>query len=339
MEKDIPKSMIYNQVRDFPEQIEDALNAEKVDLPESSEICICGMGNSALAGDVLSDYINESSGIPISVIRGIELPGWVGKNTTVIAISYSGDTREVLIVYDEACRRGSKTICISAGGELTSKCRSNGGILFEVPSGLQSRGAFGYLLGYLAVILEQMGISDSATELRRLLPELKKQRDKLTGPKNTLVEDIAETLLGKIPVIYSLTNMRSSAIRWKTQINENSKFLSFCGSIPEFNHNEIVGWTAEGNNNAAIFMPVILCDDDASEMVKCMTNTSISTLEDSLNIVSYHVSGSNNLEKNLKCVILGDLVSLKLADLRNTDPCIDRPVKDVNSLIIIDDKE
>ncbi|MDR2846608.1 MAG: hypothetical protein LBV63_04935, partial [Candidatus Methanoplasma sp.] len=151
-------------------------------------------------------------------------------------------------------------------------------------------------------------------------------------PDNTEVEDITAMLLNKIPVIYSLANMRSSAIRWKTQINENSKFISFCGSLPEFNHNEIVGWTVDKQNT--MFMPVILYDDDASDVIKCMTDTSIDILQDKeLKLVSYHVSGSNNLEKNLKCIMLGDLVSLQLAHLRSTDPGTDKPVREVNRLV------
>lgn len=336
MENDISSTITYKQVIYSPEQIEEALETAMPKLPKLRKVCVCGMGASALAGDVISDYIDGSVSSPIFVVRGIELPGWVDVDTAVIVISYSGNTKEAVMAYQEAMRRGSNVICISAGGEITKKCREDGNILIEVRDGLQSRGAFGYLLGFLASVLEDMGICNAATELRNILPELKKQRERLTSPDNTLVEDIAGMLLGKIPVIYSLANMRASAIRWKTQINENSKFISFCGSLPEFNHNEIIGWTDDDNNN--IFMPVILYDDDASEIIKCMTDTSIGILEDSnLNLVSYHVSGSNSLEKNLKCIILGDFVSLNLAQLRSTDPCADRPVRDVNSLIIVDD--
>jgi glucose/mannose-6-phosphate isomerase len=132
--------------------------------------------------------------------------------------------------------------------------------------------------------------------------------------------------------------MRSSAIRWKTQINENSKFISFCGSLPEFNHNEIVGWTNDVKNK--MFMPVILYDDNASGIIRYMTDASIGILEDKdLKIVSYHVTGSCNLEKNLKCIILGDFVSLQLAHLRNTDPAAAGPVEEVNSLVNMDEGE
>ncbi|MDR1691187.1 MAG: SIS domain-containing protein [Candidatus Methanoplasma sp.] len=329
---------MYKQVNSLPEQIEEALNAVLPALHPSNNVCIFGMGASALAGEVVSDYADGSDQNPIGVVRGIELPGWVDRETTVIFVSYSGNTKEVLIAYDEANYRGCRIICITTGGELMQKCISNKNILVRLPRGLQSRSAFGYLLGYLSSVLEKMEVCDAATALRDVLPTLKKHRDSLLSGKNTLVDDIAKMLMHKIPVIYSLANMRSSAIRWKTQINENSKFISFCGSLPEFNHNEIVGWTDDAKNK--MFMPVILYDDNASNIIKCMTDTSIGILEDKkLDIVSYHVSGASNLEKNLKCIILGDFVSIRLAHLRETDPVADIPVKEVNELVVVDESE
>lgn len=331
--KDKGSRTIYDQVGDFPEQIAHALECEIGEIPSSDKICICGMGASALAGDVLSDYVNICSDTPIFVMRGIELPGWVDSETIVVAISYSGTTKEVLAAYDAARARGSRIICVTSGGDLADRCRADRNMLIGVPTGLQSRGALGYMIGYLASILENIGICSSATELRSLLPKLKVEGTRLKESNSSMVNDIARRLFGKIPVIYSLANMRSAAIRWKTQINENSKFISFCGSLPEFNHNEIIGWTDDDANS--IFMPLILYDDDATELVAHMTDVSIELLtENDLNLIVCNVSGSSNLEKNLKCIMLGDFVSLRLAYLRNTDPGSDLPVSEGKVLII-----
>jgi glucose/mannose-6-phosphate isomerase len=337
LRKEISKSVIFKQINGIPEQIEVALASPIGKIRKSKRVCICGMGASALAGDVISDYVDESSDTSVYVVRGIELPGWVDNITTVIAMSYSGNTKEVLLAYEDARSRGSNIICITSGGELKRRCGINKNTLVEVPSGLVSRGAFGFLLGYLAVVLSDMGICKAAEDLDTLIPKLKKHRDDLIRPENKQVEDIASMLLNRIPVIYGLANMRSSAIRWKTQINENSKSISFYGSLPEFNHNEIVGWTVDKKNT--MFMPVILYDDDASDVIRQMIDTSIDILQDEeLKLVAYHVSGSNNLEKNLKCIMLGDFVSLQLAYLCSTDPGTDTAVTNVNSFVIIEDR-
>jgi len=327
---------MYEQVVSLPEQIGEALDTKMEIPPATGKICICGMGASALAGDVISDYIDGSSKYPVYVVRGIGLPGWVGKNATVIILSYSGDTKETLTTYEEARSRGSNIICITSGGSLAQRCRSHKNIVVKVPKGYQSRGAFGYLMGYLALVLERMKVCSVASDFRKLIPELKRHRDKLVDNENTIVRDISGMLIHRVPVIYSLANMRSSAIRWKTQINENSKCISFCGAFPEFNHNEIMGWTA--NNENSIFMPVVLYDEDASKTMKHMTDTSIDILQDKqLKLVSYHVNGSSSLEKNLKCIILGDLVSLQLAKPGQANFDAERSRMNTESLVIIDD--
>ena len=325
---------MFEQANGLPEQIGEALGAKLPPLPASKRVCICGMGASALAGEVVSDFSDDTGGLPITVVRGIELPRWVDRDTAAIFVSYSGDTKEVLIAYDEARRRGCRIICLTAGGNLKQKCVQHKNALVKVPTGLQSRGAFGYLLGYLSKILEEMKVCKAATALGEMLPELKRHRDDLISENNDLVEKIAEALLDKIPVIYSLENMRASAIRWKTQINENSKIISFCGFFPEFNHNEIMGWMHDDKND--VFIPVILYDDNAAKEIKEMANTSVGMLDDKkLKTISYRVTGTSNLEKNLKCIMLGDFVSLRLARLRNTDPAADTPVEDVDSMIVL----
>jgi len=329
-------SIVYGPVIELPEQIEEALNIKVTELPATKKICVCGMGASALAGEVFSDYIDGSSDIPLSVIRGIELPGWVSKGTTVIALSYSGNVEETIIAYEEARSRGCDIICITSGGELGRRCASHNTPVIELPPGLLSRDAFGYLLGSLAVILETMNVSDAAENLRGLIPELKRYRDARISDDDRVVKEISMMLMHKIPVIFSLANMRSSAIRWKTQINENSKFLSFCGSLPEFNHNEIVGWTGDVKNN--IFMPVILYDDNASNVVRWMIDASSDVLKDrKIRTVTYHIGGSNNLEKNLKCIILGDIVSVYLANLIGSDHVAKDRTGAPDSLVINDD--
>ena len=50
-------------------------------------------------------------------------------------------------------------------------------------------------------------------------------------------------LVNKIPVIYSLGSSEGVAVRFRQQINENSKLLCWHHTLPEMNHNELVGWT------------------------------------------------------------------------------------------------
>ena len=53
---------------------------------------------------------------------------------------------------------------------------------------------------------------------------------------------ITEKLYKKIPVIYAESSYEGVAVRFRQQINENSKMLCWHHVVPEMNHNELVGW-------------------------------------------------------------------------------------------------
>ena len=327
---------LYQQFVSLPDQLEKALAAPRPALANYGKACLVGMGNAALAGDVLADYMNSAGGHFLKVIRGNELPAWVDGRTLLLAVSYSGDTAEVLRAYTEARKRGCKTVCITSGGKLAKECEAHGDILLQCPEGFISRGAFGYMVGFTAVALEAAGGCAAATELQQLLPRLRTSRERLLGPDVERIDQICSMLKDNVPVIYSFANMTSAAMRWKIQLNENARLLSFCGSLPEFNHNEIVGW-ASGEAVSKRFLPVILYDDDASDLVRTMIDTSMDVLkQNSIKVVSYHVKGQNILEKILRCVLLGDLVSIEL-NRRGGDQSTTSPTEGTGRLIITDE--
>ncbi|MCL2711905.1 MAG: bifunctional phosphoglucose/phosphomannose isomerase [Methanomassiliicoccaceae archaeon] len=306
---------MFSDHADMPEQIEAALTSEMISVPKKPKVCICGVGASAMAGEIMSDFADAYSDVPISVVKGVELPKWVDTDTGVIAISYAGNTSETLTLYDQAVARGCDIVCITSGGALAERAIENGHPLIRMPSGLLPRAALGYMLGYTASLFEEMGVCESRTELGSLLPSLKEFRDSIVNHGgNNEAMDIAKILCGKIPVIYSLVSLRSAAIRWKMQINENSRMIAFHGTIPEFNHNEIVGWMEDQASDE--FIPIILCDDDSVDVLKYMTETLSGTLQSTgIRPYEFKAKGSNDLEKNLVAILLGDIVSIYLARL------------------------
>ena len=315
-----PDERRYNDPAGMPEQIEEALNTPLMNIRKRPKVCICGMGASAMAGEIMSDFADGYSDVPISVVRGAELPKWVDEQTAVITISYSGNTPETLRLYDQAASRGCDIICITSGGELMQRAAANGDPLIPMPKGIIPRNGLGYMLGFTASVFEEMGICTARTELLSLIPSLKAFRDNIVNDKegNQAIK-IAKAIMGKIPVIYSMVNLRAAAIRWKMQISENSRTIAFCGTIPEFSHNEIVGWMEDYASDE--FMPIILEDDDPIEVLKCMTETLAGVLESNgIKLYEFKVKGSNDLEKNLIAIILGDFVSYYLASMKGVYP-------------------
>jgi len=283
-------------------------------------VCICGMGGSAMSGDIIADAVFTDWDIPIQVIRSTSIPNWVDRNTLVIASSYSGNTKESLMMYDQAKAKGCKIIVITAGGELRDKCLKDSNKLIEVPTNMQPRSAIGYMVGYLVNIVETAGGPKVRTELAKMIPSLRKYRESIwMRNPDSIAKQIAERTHGTVPAIYVAGSISSVAIRWKNQINENSKMMAFSGEIEEMNHNEIVGWSECVQRSKC--KPLFLCDDGMSDATGSMMNESIRILKESgTDPEVVQITGRTVLERSLKAIMLGDYVSLFLASMNGVDP-------------------
>ena len=327
--KDFDPSNMAEVMLSFPDQLRHALSQEMSPQADFRQVCICGMGGSAIGGDIIADYCYSHSEKPVFVVRGVHLPRWACRDTLVLVTSYSGNTRETLELFQKALASGCQIIGVSSGGQLEESCRENGLYHVKVPGGLQPRCALGYMLGYLSRILECLGMPHCRQEVERCIPLLHELREEL-GPQNpdSPVRLLAQRTQHHIPVFYSYTYMASSALRWKNQVNENSKKIAFSGTMPEFNHNEVVGWV-EGVKGSQC-LPIFLYDPDAPPLLKDMMDASLEALQDNgvaLEVVS--IKGDTVMEKNLRSVMHGDFYSLYSAFLTNTDPM---PVRSIVSL-------
>ena len=89
-------------------------------------------------------------------------------------------------------------------------------------------------------------------------------RKKLNSVKSHLIKyqktiiDLASLCVDKInnkmPFIYTFSDFEGVALRFKQQLNENSKTHATYNLIPEMNHNEIVAWNQKNLCIAPIFI-------------------------------------------------------------------------------------
>jgi glucose/mannose-6-phosphate isomerase len=315
------RSEMLESIVSMPKQIEEALK-NKLSLEGKVEsVCVCGMGGSAIGGEILADYASRSASIPINVVRGIELPRFVGQKTLVIAVSYSGDTWETLALFEKARQSGAQVVSVTSGGELARRSRSEKLPLISVPSGQQPRSALGYLLGASAVAIDAAGVAPAVRDLKvcvRALNDFKEDILPSVPVRNNLAKKIANQLHQRVPVIYAPRNIRSVALRWQTQINENAKMMAFCGEYPEMNHNQVVGWAEDGSDHD--LLPVFLLDSSEDDLGKKTAITMQLIKEKKIEPVSVKLTGRTILETSLKGIMLGDFVSYYLASLKNIDP-------------------
>jgi len=313
-------------VLDFPKQFDEAMNRAFVfDLPmmRFGSVLIVGMGGSAVGGDILKALLKRRSSLFVEVLRGYELPAWVGEDTLIIGISYSGDTEETLHSCEEGLKRSSKALLLSSGGKLEEMALSKGIPHFKLPSGFQPRAALAYLSVPLLVFMERFGIASFQRELEETLSILGEMVEELSpevpSPSNP-AKDLALWLYGSVPVIYGDEGIGGvAAYRWKTQINENSKQPAYACLFPELDHNEIVGWTTD--RFKGVFKVIALrhsSENRRTSLRYSVTRDLISDKVGGWREVEGRGKGETSLLYSL--IYFGDFVSLYLAYLNGVDP-------------------
>ena len=226
-------SNMLKVLEDFPQQCRTALELPKGMSVSGKvdKIVVCGMGGSAVGGDLLKAYMHDSK-TPVFVVRDYNVPNFVDENSLVFAVSYSGSTEETLAAYEDALRKKAKIVAVTSGGQLGSMAKK----AIKIPAGLQPRAALGYLFFPILGVLNNSGIVDvKGKEIEEMLDILSK-----TDDFKTVGERIAKKIGLRTPLIYASELLGAVAYRWKTQFNENSKSPAFHHVFAELNHNEIV---------------------------------------------------------------------------------------------------
>ena len=206
---------------------------------DTAHIIICGMGGSAIGGDLLADYLAPTCQIPIVVVRGYEVPEFVGQRSLVIAASYSGNTEETLAAAAQAQRAGATVFAITSGGQLARSVKAP----CLVPGGLAPRAALGYLMLPALAALGRWELADPSPreveEAAGVLEAVATERGPEVPEIRNPAKQLAEALAGLVPAVYAASpGLRAVARRWKCQFNENSKTLATWDVFPELNHNE-----------------------------------------------------------------------------------------------------
>ncbi|MHA1268751.1 MAG: bifunctional phosphoglucose/phosphomannose isomerase [Candidatus Helarchaeota archaeon] len=335
----IDKLNISKDIYKLPESIVQTRNSCKtVDYPSIKQIIeshenqkfpnmcvVCGMGGSAISGDILHDYLEMRVKFPIITIRNYNLPSYVNKDSLVFIISYSGNTEETLSALKDALDRGALIIGISSGGKLKEFCKKLQIPFIPVPASLAPRAALGYLFTSILITLQELGLIEPIDdEMSEMIEVLKLLRDEIsirTPLENNIAKQIALKCVNNIPVIYINNSYLSVAERFKTQINENSKIPCKIDIFPELNHNEIVGWECPIEISKK-FICLLLRTNDENESIKTRIELTKSVIlkEKLVDVIEIFARGESKLSQIFSLILIGDYISLYLAILNKKDP-------------------
>ena len=286
-------------------------------------ILIVGMGGSGVAGDVLKLILNQHTNIDVEVRKTYNLTkNQIAARPFCLFISYSGNTEETISVAKDAINENLEWAAISSGGELLDLATKHNKMFVKVPDGLQPRAAFGLMTKAVVNFLPNQKTKkifiNACEEAGNYLNNL---TEDASNEVFEISKNIANQIGTKTAVIYAGSDLTYLvAQRWKTQINENSKSKAYVGFMPEVHHNEILSWEADQEGSKNNFILVLIRGDDYKkidnrfEFTKELIGSKVDTID------VRNISSDNLIIDLFHLVLIGDLVSVNIADQLKIDP-------------------
>lgn len=329
---------MLGHINAFPEQLLTAWDhgmGQKLPQGNFRQVLICGMGGSAIGGDLLAGLIAAQGTLPVSVLRGYELPAWAkGDDTLVIGSSFSGNTEETVAAIEDAIARGLPVLGITTGGKLAQMVTRN---LWQFDHVSPPRAALGWSLGLLLALAHGMGWlpQSSGADLKTGVEGLKRHRD-VYGVDNPSATNPAKRQGGqfveRFPIIYGAGVFEVVARRWKGQFNENANHCAMFESMPEANHNGVVGV-----GFPPFLMPktvtMFLRSDKFDHPRVKLRHELTATLMMQYGIAAdyFHAEGDSLLAQMLHAIQFGDYVSYYTALAQDANPTTIEPIDELKA--------
>ena len=289
-----------------------------------SDLIIVGMGGSGVAGDVLKLILNETTQINVEVRKAYGIPKVIAdRRPKCLFISYSGNTEETVEAVNDAIKYKLDWSVISSGGQLLELAIEHKRPFVKVPPGLQPRAAFGLMT---KAVMHYVSSDIDGKYLEMCNQAGKYLNDALANQsENELLSQalqISKEISSKTSVIYGGTPLTYLvAQRWKTQINENAKSKAFVGYMPEVHHNEILSWEANKEGSKNNYQLLFLRSPKESTQVSKRFELTKEIIGDKVDISEIKNISSENIISNLfHLTLIGDLVSVYMADNLEIDP-------------------
>src|SRR5439155_2073504 len=164
--------------------------------------------------------------LPVIVVKDFHLPRCVNKQTLVMIVSYSGETKEVLSLLAEAVERKCSIVAVSSGGVLETRSKELGVPHNMVERLVVPRASVPGMLFVPLRILSELGLvkgfekeaEESIIAMEKTLAEVSPGVKFQRNP----AKKAAISLYRFRPVVYSSSLHASAAYHFKDSMNENA---------------------------------------------------------------------------------------------------------------------
>ena len=291
------------------------------DLPA---VAVLGMGGSAACADLARAIFADRLRAPVVSVRDYALPGWVGRETLVVAVSHSGATEETISALGTALERRCPVVVITTGGPIGDVAARVDLPRLIYPDETPPRASVGYTLGLFSGLLERCGLIELSGDQISAAVDAAEAVARACGPdtptESNMAKQLAWSLLDRLPVIEGSGALAAAARRWKTQINENSNSAAMAEELPEATHNAVVGY--DQPDVLRDHQYVIFLRSAADHPRNARRATLSEELLDAVGIShqSVTIEGEGALAQAATAIALGDYVSAYLGLLYGIDP-------------------
>jgi len=313
----------FKVLQETHKQVSDAWN-NKFDVSslknhKYSSIVFCGLGGSAISGDLLCDYLSGEFKIPFTVVRGYNLPSFVNEETLVIISSYSGNTEETISCLEQALKKKSKIVAITSGGKIDEIAATNKLPVVNLQSGFQPRYSLGQSYFSLLKLMQELGLANENNNVKMIINLWEKRAQDYSSENNPAAQ-LAKDLVGFIPIIYSSEFLTSTGYRLKCQMNENVKLHSFHNSIPEMNHNEIIGWESYKEKQFYVKVIYLIDAEYHPQNLKRFNTLREMLTEQKVDVLTLSSDQKSKKVRIMDLIFFSDWISFYASVLRGFDP-------------------
>jgi len=329
------------RISDTPGMLNSAISQyDKNDLFPSfkpRDIILGGMGGSAIAGNLVVDYLANDLNIPICVCRYPELPYTPTENTLVLINSFSGNTEETISMFHQARSTPCKTIVISNGGTLSHLAPKYGIPLVNMSIQGEPRTIVPYHLFLLIQILQPYttgsNIDNDLLETIDVAKVYSKEFSISNPSAKNPSKRLAESIKNRLLCVYGGGLLSSLTLRWKTQINENGKSLCISDTIPELFHNTLETFQEFEKINKDIF--VILLQQNQQPQWLRSRYTTIKQLLNRFDIknVTITTNETSDLAQIIHMMMLCDFTSYYLGILKQANPSPNKVIDEAKKMM------
>lgn len=273
-------------------------------LGSNDDICIACVDDCLSSCIALSDLADSAGYHPVFVSTDGRIPGWAVGGTTVL-VSRTGECPEIVESLDSLVSSGRRPVVLTSGGTLGSRAGEAGCQVIRISSEMSE--AAGQVLGILCSMADRTAVPGSKGLLAEALANAGEVLPKLLDQAS----EVAERIGGGVTAVYSASEIRACSRYWAAVLSAKG-MLSFCSELPEFDHNELVGWS-DGNVHSPELRMVVLRSRPDGGMVSAIIGCMLEVLsENGRDVVTVDIAGGSTLERDIIGFLLGDAVSASM---------------------------